>query len=101
MRYYTIFHQILTRSDRGELAENMLYGLLRHHFEPEQIQYWMNKDQREVNFIINKNSAIEVKYSENLIRKSKYKQFTSMYADINLQFVTFRKDRHNKVLWAI
>jgi len=53
------FSPIVTRSDRGELAENMLYGLLRHHFDREQIQYWMNKDQKEVDFIINKKSAIE------------------------------------------
>ena len=95
------FDPIVTRSDKGELAENMLYGLLRNHFDREQIQYWMNKDQKEVDFIINKKSAIEVKFSENLIKKSKYKLFTTMYPDMHFQFVTFKKNRDYKALWMI
>ncbi len=95
------FSPMATRSDRGELAENMFYGLLRHHFEPDQIQYWMNKDQKEVDFIINKTSAIEVKYSENLIRKGKYKLFNSMYPEMNLQFVSFIQGQNCKTLWTI
>jgi len=95
------FSPIVTRSDRGELAENMLYGLLKHHYDPEQIQYWMNKDQKEVDFIINKKRAVEVKYSENLIRKGKYKLFTTMYPDLNLQFVTFKKSQNFRALWTI
>lgn len=95
------FSPIVTRSDKGELAENMLYGLLRHHFDQEQIQFWMNKDQKEVDFIINKKSAVEVKYSENLIKKGKYKLFTTMYPDMHFQFVTFKKSRDYKALWMI
>lgn len=57
-----------SRLDRGSVFENAIFNLLRHHGET---RYWQQKDGQEIDFIINKKTAYEVKLnaSEQDIKK--------------------------------
>jgi len=44
--------------DRGSVFENSIFNLLRHHGE---VQYWQQKDGQEIDFIVDKKIAYEVK----------------------------------------
>jgi len=46
--------------DRGSIFENAIFNLLRHHGE---VKYWQQKDGQEIDFIVNKKIAYEVKLS--------------------------------------
>ena len=46
--------------DRGAIFENAIFNLLRHYGE---IRYWQQKDGQEIDFIVNKKIAYEVKLS--------------------------------------
>ncbi|MDZ4181326.1 MAG: ATP-binding protein [Candidatus Cloacimonadaceae bacterium] len=56
-----------SRSDRGELLENMVYGHLLHRLEPGQkIRFWQTRNKQEIDFVIDSPKqliAIETKYS--------------------------------------
>ncbi|MBU1720119.1 MAG: DUF4143 domain-containing protein, partial [Bacteroidetes bacterium] len=95
------FAPVALRNDKGELAENMTYILLKKHFAKDQIQYWVTREQNEVDFILNKKKAIEVKYNGNNIRSSKYKLFQQTYPEIPLQFVCIDNIGNNTALWCL
>ena len=44
--------------DRGSVFENAIFNLLRHH---GTVQYWQQKDGQEIDFIVDKKIAYEVK----------------------------------------
>jgi predicted AAA+ superfamily ATPase len=55
----------------------------------DDIQYWRSQNKNEVDLIIERKKAFEVKFSENLIKESKYKLFKEKYPNIPLEFITF------------
>lgn len=95
------FSPVVLRKDKGELAENMVYNLLRKHYQSSQIQYWNTKEQNEVDFIIDKKQAIEVKYNGNSVRNSKYKLFKQTYPEIELKFACIENFNDNIAAWSI
>ncbi|MEN8121821.1 MAG: ATP-binding protein [Bacteroidota bacterium] len=95
------FTPVALRKDKGEIVENMAYNLLSEHFLPKQIKYWMTKEQKEVDFIIDDKFALEIKYSDSLIKKSKYKLFTETYPNIQFKFACFEKTFNNLQLWSV
>ena len=80
------FSPLFFRNDKGELVENLVYNMLRKHYSIDQIQYWNTRDQNEVDFILKKQIALEVKYNGNSIKNSKYKLFRKIYPEIDLYF---------------
>lgn len=95
------FSPLSTRKDKGELTENLTYNLLRHHLAAENIQYWSTRDLKEVDFILNKQHAIEVKYSDVSVKPSKYKIFRETYPEISFKFACFRNNNKNLHVWAV
>lgn len=95
------FTPLVLRKDKGELVENLAYSMLRQHYEEEEIQYWMTREQKEVDFIIKKEKALEVKFSTSSIRESKYKLFKKTYPEMNLEFITHIPDPDYRTLWRI
>jgi predicted AAA+ superfamily ATPase len=57
----------------------------------DAIKFWRTQSKNEVDFIINEQRAIEVKYQSSLIKPSKYKAFQSEYPSIPLEFMTFEE----------
>lgn len=95
------FSGINNRHDKGELAENLVYSLLRYHYPPEAIQYWSTREQKEVDFIVNKLKALEVKFNANSTRLNKYKLFTETYPDIPFELISFEAAEPHRLLWTI
>jgi predicted AAA+ superfamily ATPase len=77
------------RLDKGELWENQYFKLLLEKYETDDISFWRTSDGNEVDFVMNRIEnpyAVEVKYSKNTIRESKYKIFKDTYPEIPLHF---------------
>lgn len=95
------FTPLVLRKDKGELVENLAYNLLRKHYAPEQIQYWNTREQNEVDFILNKEIALEIKYSCSTIKKHKYKLFKQTYPEISLKFACVQNISNQIPIWTI
>jgi len=83
------FQNIEFRSDKGEYLENIFFKEFLFKEKINSIKYWRTINQNEVDFIINEKHAFEIKFSEKLIKQSKYKLFKEKFPDIDLEFVTF------------
>lgn len=83
------FTPIRLNNDRGKLLENYVFRLFNDLFEPEEIRYWRTQKKQEVDFIIQKKQAIEVKFSDESFKPSKYNFFQIRYPDIPLRLIHF------------
>ncbi len=83
------FNPIRLNDDRGELLENYVFRLLNDTFDQEDIRYWRTQKKQEVDFIIQEKQALEVKFSQDLYKPTKYKFFQTKYPEIPLQFIHF------------
>ncbi len=95
------FSPLTLRKDKGELVENLAYSMLRQYYDEQEIQFWITREQKEVDFIIKKEKALEVKFSTSSIRESKYKLFRNTYPEMNLSFITQMADEKYPSLWRI
>ena len=84
------FGSIEQRSDKGLILENFCFRILLENYEQDQIKYWRTADGNEVDFIVEtqfmKGFAVEVKFSEQQAKPSKYKKFVENYPDFPLEF---------------
>ena len=83
------FEPLPFRSDRGTLWENTYFRMLLNTYPQEKLFYWRTSAGNEVDFVfpnIQKPYAVEVKYDQNVIKKSKYKLFSENYPDIPLHY---------------
>lgn len=83
------FEPPVTRNDKGILFENAVARELVFRYGQENVKFWRTQNQNEVDFIINEKRALEVKFSGNDIKPSKYKLFAQNYPEIKLDFMTF------------
>ncbi len=78
------------RADKGALLENLCLSLLTEQNDADQIKYWRTTDGNEVDFVIEtsylKGFAVEVKFSSQEVKSSKYNKFTQNYPDLPLAF---------------
>jgi len=77
------------RVDKGELWENQVLRLLMDKYDMGEISFWRTSNGNEVDFVLSRLEqpyAVEVKYSQNTIKESKYKIFKETYPEIPLQF---------------
>ena len=89
------FSPIEQRADKGEVLENLAFRLLSDRYDQDQIKYWRTADGNEVDFVIEtsylKGFAVEVKFSEQQLKQSKYNKFTQNYPDFPLEFWWWKK----------
>lgn len=89
------FSPLEQRADKGAVLENFSYRLLSERFEEDQIKYWRTADGNEVDFVIEtsylKGFAVEIKFSEQEAKISKYNKFIQNYPDFPLEFWWWKK----------
>ena len=89
------FSPLEQRADKGAVLENFSFRLLSERFEEDQIKYWRTADGNEVDFVIEtsylKGFAVEIKFSEQEAKTSKYNKFIQNYPDFPLQFWWWKK----------
>jgi uncharacterized protein len=86
------FESYLVRNDKGQLLENMLYRSLIEKYDSDNVRFWRTTQKNEVDFIVNENTAFEVKSALYGKEMNKYKLFLSSYPEISFSFVTFGSD---------
>ena len=77
------------RLDKGDLWENMYFRLLVEKYDVDNISFWRTTEGNEIDFVMNNIEnpyAVEVKFTENAIKESKYKTFRENYPNIPLYF---------------
>ena len=85
------FENIEMRLDKGQSLENLFF-LELYRKGIDDINFWRTKDQNEVDFIIEKKYAFEIKFSANKFKTSKYKSFIKNYDKIPLKPVSYRSE---------
>lgn len=95
------FAPIHSRSDKGMLLENAAFILLRQHYNDPSIQYWNTVDQHEVDFILQKKDALEIKFDGEKVRQKEYKVFKTQYPEIKLRFASMSKPEKGLAVWEI
>ena len=79
------------RNDKGALLENAVFKQFRELFEKDQLKFWRTAQKNEVDFIVNKKKAFEVKVNSNSFNKAKYKKFFELYPNIDLSIISIDK----------
>ena len=89
------FSPLEQRADKGAVLENFSFRLLSERFEEDQIKYWRTADGNEVDFVVEtsymKGFAVEIKFSEQETKMSKYNKFIQNYPDFPLEFWWWKK----------
>lgn len=89
------FSPLEQRADKGAVLENFSFRLLSDRYEEDQIKYWRTADGNEVDFVIEtsylKGFAVEIKFSEQEVKMSKYNKFIQNYPDFPLEFWWWKK----------
>jgi hypothetical protein len=89
------FSPLEQRADKGAVLENFSFRLLSERFEEDQIKYWRTADGNEVDFVIEtsylKGFAVEIKFSDQEAKMSKYNKFIQNYPDFPLEFWWWKK----------
>ncbi len=83
------FQPVNTRTDKGELWENTISGILFEKYGFDSVQFWRTSAGNEVDFVlpeIEKPKAIEVKFDEAQVNHNKYNIFRENYPEIPLHF---------------
>ena len=83
------YNPIALRADKGSLFENFVFRRFYDKYDEMDIQFWLTQKKHEVDFVINRQKAFEVKFSENQFNKKKYQYFTDKYPNINLQLIHY------------
>lgn len=76
-----------SRMDKGTVFENLVFKLLDDRDDVSRLNFWRTQDQKEVDFIIDRRAAIEVKYNGDKYNAARYRLFRESYPDIPLSVV--------------
>ena len=82
------FEAYLTREDKGQVLENAVFKEYLNFYYVDDIKFWRNSEDQEVDFILDSKQAIEVKSSLKSFRESKYRNFIKSYPDIDFKLVS-------------
>jgi uncharacterized protein len=86
-----IFNNLESRIDKGQSFENMFFiELYRKNIN--DINFWRTKDQNEVDFVVNKKYAFEIKFNSSKFKINKYKAFRKAYENISLNCVSYNNE---------
>lgn len=83
------FDPIALREDRGALFENFVFRRFLDRNDELDIQFWHTRNEQEVDFIVRKSHAYEVKYNEKQFNRKKYDYFVERYPDIPFSVIHF------------
>jgi len=83
------FRVYRNREDKGQLLENVVLRQLLEKYPEEQINFWRTTQQKEIDFVVNKQIALEVKFQIKSTKIKRYKIFLENYPEIKLSFVCF------------
>ena len=91
LRNYFIndFSPIATRKDKGALFENFVFRRFYDNYDEENIQFWLTQKKHEVDFVIAKQKAYEVKFTEKQFDKTRYRYFESKYPEISIELIHY------------
>lgn len=84
------FNPIAQRNDKGVLFENFVFRRFYDKYDEFDIQFWRTQKKHEIDFIINRKSAFEVKFSDKQFNKKKYLFFTEQYPEIKLELIHYK-----------
>lgn len=85
------FKMIRKRQDNGEYFENIIFLKFLAEERLDNINFWRTQNKNEVDFIINRAKAYEVKFDSNQFKRSKYKKFMEQYPEISLEVLAYDK----------
>lgn len=83
------FQPVHSRTDKGELWENTIAGILLEKYGFDTLQFWRTSAGNEVDFVladIENPKAIEAKFDEAQVNHNKYNIFRDSYPEIPLHF---------------
>lgn len=83
------YNPIGLRTDKGNLFENFVFRRFYDNYDETDIQFWLTQKKHEVDFIINRQKAFEVKFSKKQFDRKKYQYFIDKYPDIDLQLIHY------------
>lgn len=95
------FRPFMERDDKGPLLENAVFRALLEKYDAEEIKFWRTADQKEVDFVIGENLALEVKLQGKKIRKRSYRQFMTQYPKIPLNYVSLGQASTTILPWNV
>ena len=81
------FRTYQSREDKGGLLENAVLREILEKYPKEQVNFWRTIEQKEIDFIINSQLALEVKSQVRSVKIRNYRTFLENYPDIKLNFV--------------
>lgn len=79
------------REDKGQLLENALYRELLEKYDFSEIKFWRTIQKHEVDFVVEEETAYEVKVNSEKFNKNKYKKFIETYPKIKFYIATINK----------
>jgi uncharacterized protein len=91
------FENIEMRNDKGFFLENIIFREFLIKYGIDNIKFWRTQDQHEIDFVINEDLAVEVKFDKEKFNIKKYSKFTDNYPNIKLKCMDY-KDIINFVL---
>lgn len=77
------------RMDKGMVMENLVFKFLDDRDDVKRLNFWRTQSKKEVDFIVNGQAALEVKFNGAKYDPGKYKSFRESYPDIPLGVVCF------------
>jgi len=83
------FELIEKRIDKGDYLENIIFLKFLAKERLDNINFWRTQNKNEVDFIINRQKAYEVKFDKKQFRETKYKNFMEKYPDIKLKVLSY------------
>jgi predicted AAA+ superfamily ATPase len=83
------YQPLALREDKGILFENLVFRRFLDRNDELEVQFWHTRNDQEVDFIIQKSRAYEVKYSEKHFSEKKYAYFREKYPEIPLSLIHF------------
>ena len=82
------FRPLLERDDKGQLLENAVFRQLADNYDIGEIRFWRTIDQKEVDFVINEQLALEVKWQLKNLPINSYQFFVKSYPGMNFKIAT-------------
>ena len=85
------FKNFEMRNDQGQLLENAVFRELLEENQIDNIHFWRTADGHEIDFIINKKNAYEVKTNNRKILKKNFSMFEKTYPEIPISIISLNK----------
>ncbi|MCK5760275.1 MAG: ATP-binding protein [Candidatus Delongbacteria bacterium] len=86
------YNEIDLRIDNGQSLENSFFINMNILNNFNGIKFWRTQNKNEVDFLINEQTAFEIKFNRNKFNLSKYKVFNKNYPDIPLYCISYSKN---------